>query len=119
MISELPASHVSARGGRRSCDDYPTIDIRHPRHRELVDRPGRSISWRWNRDSKPLRYVDMVFHRDHVMLTDVTDRTRQRSLSISLLRTLCHYGGTRPWFKCPACGGRCAKLYFRDDTFRC
>lgn len=119
MISELPRSHVPERGGRRRCDDYPAIDIRHPQHRELVDEPGRCISWRWNRNGRPLSYVDIEFHRDHALLTDVTDRTWPRTQSISLLRTPCHYGSTRSWFGCPGCGHRCAKLYFCDGSFRC
>ena len=119
MISELPRSRVSPRGGRRRCDDYPAIDIRHPQHRELVDEPGSCISWRWNRNGQPLCYVDIEFHRDHAVLTDVTDRTWPRTQSISLLQTPCHYGGTRSWFGCPGCSQRCAKLYFCDGNFRC
>ena len=119
MISELPRSHVSERGGRHRCDDHPAIDIRHPRHRELVDQQGGCISWRWYRNGNPLCYIDLVFNRDHVVLMDVTDRTRPRALSISLLRTPCHYGGTRRWFACPSCSLRCAKLYFCNGSFRC
>jgi hypothetical protein len=119
IISELPRSRVSARGGRRRCDDYPAIDIRHPHHRELIDEPGSCISWRWNRNGQLLCYVDIEFHRDHAVLTDVTDRTWPRTQSISLLRTPCHYGGIRSWFSCPGCCQRCAILYFDDVSFRC
>ena len=119
IISELPRSHVPARGGRRRCDDFPAIDIRHPQHRELVDDPGSCISWRFNRNGMPVCNVDIEFHRDHAVLTDVTDRTWPRTQSISLLRTPCHYGGTRTWFSCPGCSQRCAKLYFCNDNFRC
>ncbi len=119
IISDLPCGRVSPRGGRRRCDDYPAIDIRHPQHRELVDEPGSCISWRWNRNGQPLCYVDIEFHRDHAVLTDITDRTRPRTQSISLLRTPCHYGGARSWFACPDCSHRCAKLYFCNGHFRC
>ena len=117
MISDLPRGSVT--GGRPRCDDCPAIDIRHPQHRDLVDEPGCCISWRWNRNGQPLCYVDIEFHRDHALLTDVTDRTWPRTQSISLLRTPCHYGGTRPWFACPGCSRRCAILYFDDSSFRC
>lgn len=33
-------------------------------------------------------------------------------------RTVCGYGGTRPWFSCPSCGRRAAVLYLRG-SFRC
>ena len=118
-ISELPRSSAPARGGRRRCDDYPAIDIRDPLHREFVDQPGGQISWRWNCNGQPLCYVDIVFHRDHAVLTDVTDQERQKTLSIQLLRTPCNYGGTRPWFECPGCSQRCATLYFCNSSFRC
>src|SRR4051812_31670923 len=87
MISELPCSSAPERRGCRRCDNYPALDIRHPHHRELIDEPGSCVSWRWNRNGQPLCYIDIVFHRDHVMLTDVTDRTRPLTLSVSLLRT--------------------------------
>jgi hypothetical protein len=119
IISELPRRNVPVRGGRRRCDDFPAIDIRHPRHRELIDQPGSRISWWWNRNGQLFCNIDMVFHPDHVVLTDVTDQTQPQTLSISLLRTPCHYGGTRPWFGCPGCGCRSAKLYFGDGSVLC
>ncbi len=119
MISELPPSYVSARGGRRRCNDSPAIDIRHPRVRELIDRPEGRISWQFNRNSLTLCYVNIVFHRDHAVLTDVTDHVQPKTLSISLLRTLCNYGGWRSWFACPGCSQRCAKLYFDDGRVLC
>lgn len=120
MFSELLRNRVPARGGRRRCDDFPAIDIRGPHHRELVDQPAGHISWRWNRNGQPLCYVDIEFHRGHALLTDVTDRAQPRAQSIPVLRTPCHYGGSRPWFECPGCSQRCAKLYFDDDgSFRC
>jgi hypothetical protein len=41
--------------------------------------------------------------------------------SIPLTWTPCHYGGQRPWFRCPGwgCGRRVAKLYLGDGAFRC
>ena len=119
MISELPRCHGSERGGRHRCDDYPSIDIRQPRLREPIDDPGGQVSWRWNRNGEPCCDVDMVFHRDHAVLTDVTDRTRPQTLSISLTRTPCHFGGTRSWFACPGCSQRCAKLYFCNSSYGC
>ena len=119
IISELPRSNVPERGGRRRCDDYPVIDIRDSHQRELFDRPGSCISVRWNRNGQPLCYVDIEFHHDHVVLTDVTDPTWPRTLAISITYTPCHYGGARPWFGCPRCGQRCAKLYFCEGSFLC
>jgi hypothetical protein len=36
---------------------------------------------------------------------------REVVLPISIERTECHFGGERPWFQCPECHSRKAKLY--------
>lgn len=36
---------------------------------------------------------------------------REVNQRITVTRTPCHYGGTRPWFTCPRCGRRMAILY--------
>lgn len=41
------------------------------------------------------------------------DGWRDISQRVSLERTPCHYGGTRPWFRCPRCRSRVALLYLR------
>jgi hypothetical protein len=40
---------------------------------------------------------------------------------VYLTSTPCHYGGSRPWFLCPAqrCGRRVAKLYLGGRIFAC
>jgi hypothetical protein len=40
---------------------------------------------------------------------------------VALTWTPCHYGGQRPWFRCPGwgCGRRVAKLYLGGGYFRC
>ena len=119
IISDLGPAFPSKMGGRRRCEHYPTIDIRSHHQRKLVTQLGTRISWRWNRDGRPHCYVDLEFYYDHVILSDVTDPTTRSAISIQLLRTPCHFGGTRLWFKCPGCRRRCAKLYFCDGSFRC
>lgn len=43
-------------------------------------------------------------------------RVRER---VALERTPCPLGGSRPWFRCPGCGGRVAILYGPHGIFRC
>ena len=38
---------------------------------------------------------------------------------IAIERTPCHYGGSRPWFKCTRCGGRAQDLYLAHGRFAC
>lgn len=42
-----------------------------------------------------------------------------RTQRVPILRTLCHYGNTRPWFACPHCWARVAVIYFRRGGFYC
>lgn len=41
--------------------------------------------------------------------------------TIAVLRTPCHFGGSRPWFVCPGrtCGKRVGVLYVKDRRLRC
>jgi hypothetical protein len=119
MISELGRSGSGGRGGRQRCEDCAAIDIRDLHRRAQAGRPGACVSWRWNRGGKLLCSIDMWLHEDHVVLADVTDPAQPRTESIILMRTPCHYGGTRPWFCCPGCQQRCAKLYLRRGRFLC
>ena len=38
---------------------------------------------------------------------------------IYLSHTRCNYGSRRPWFLCPSCDGRVAKLYYLEPGFLC
>ncbi len=38
---------------------------------------------------------------------------RDISQRVGIERTPCHYGGARPWFRCPRCHRRAAALYLR------
>jgi len=38
---------------------------------------------------------------------------------VQLDATPCHFGGERPWFRCPGCGRRAARLFGADQLFTC
>jgi len=40
-------------------------------------------------------------------------------IKVPLSWTPCNYGGKRPWFSCPDCGRRVAKLYVESLFFLC
>ena len=46
---------------------------------------------------------------------------RDVSYTVRIERTECNFGGTRPWFRCPACDDRVAKIYSvpRRDKYVC
>ncbi len=119
MISELGRSRSGGRGGRHRCEYCPAIDIRDLHRLGQKSRTGVCVSWRWHRGGSALCSIDIEIHDDHVTLRDVTERGQHRTEWIVLTRTPCHYGGTRPWFCCPGCHQRCAKLYMYRGRFLC
>ena len=38
---------------------------------------------------------------------------------VPLLHTACNYGGSRPWFACPACARRVGVIFLRRGGFYC
>jgi hypothetical protein len=44
--------------------------------------------------------------------TPYNSEPRQVECALWIERTPCNYGGTRPWFRCPSCGRRCAVVYY-------
>jgi hypothetical protein len=59
-----------------------------------------------------------------ILMYTITDRDGNESEykhEVSLVTTLCNFGGVRYWFGCPSCGQRVAVLYLSpgDVYFRC
>ena len=47
------------------------------------------------------------------------DAWQDRRQVVGQERTPCHYGGERPWFRCPGCARRVAVLFWYAGAFRC
>ncbi len=108
---------------------YLSLDVRRF-HREGLLQPGAAGSLVWQNDAAdPQSSIGVQVGRDHVTLRyrsrypggewqDVTE-------PVHLTWTTCHYGGSRPWFRCPGvvnnvlCDHRVAKLYARSHYFLC
>jgi hypothetical protein len=58
----------------------------------------------------PLRYLKT--YRDRIELT-------RPARTIAIVRTRLHSGGLRPWFICPRCRRRCARLYLTSIDVAC
>lgn len=44
---------------------------------------------------------------------------RNVECALTIDRTPCNYGGSRPWFLCPQCWRRCAVVYFARGRYAC
>lgn len=93
-------------------------------HRGGYLREGTRFTWSWNRGGQPTGSIGVqVFGPDSLRLQYAIvgddDQRRDASQLIRIDRTPCHYGGARPWFRCPVCQHRAGVLYLRGRRFAC
>jgi hypothetical protein len=120
---------MTGRGGWRFGSGRPGkhIQVEHCRHIDvrLLHRSGMLAgpwigqwSWREPTTLKTTARIDILVKPPVIQLT----YRWQGQLHIDqalLLQTPCRLGGSRPWFSCPGCRKRVAKLYFVIGKFRC
>ena len=112
-------------------EDHLDLDVLEL-HRERRLEPGEWCYRTWRRGDRALLTVMIQALDDGVELSypprtraDKGRIFRQTRYDVPLEWTACNFGGERPWFVCPgevdgvACGGRAAKLYYRDGLFLC
>jgi hypothetical protein len=78
--------------------------------------PGAVVDLRWGDDLSAQFYVTGTpEHPSRAGIIKIDGLHNVR-----LTWTTCQYGGDRPWFLCPNCSRRCAKLLdYRGHGFRC
>ena len=107
-------------GRRWSCkattSGYYRLDVRWLQRKGLL-LPGRYSPLTWSRDGQPIGRINLRSEIDRVILSyrhrRLDESWQEREYSVTLEWTRCYYGGSRPWFRCPAsgCGHRVAVLY--------
>lgn len=112
-------------GGRGTTNDYQSLDVRRL-HREGLLAPGLAFNWTWTSDGERLASILIRTEAGKVTLSYRHQRAghgwQPMEYAVPLDWTACNYGGSRPWFLCPAigCGRRVAKLYLGgSDFFAC
>lgn len=93
------------------------LDIRVWRKRGLLW-VGGTNTWSWWRGDAPSGSIRFTVNEHSVRLTYSTSGN-DASQTISTTTTPCAYGGSRRWFACPVCCGRCEVLYQRSGRFAC
>jgi len=106
---------------KNSTDDYRALDVRTMQRDGLFAGPWRG-NWRWYRNGKEIASVGIETCRDHIQLRYQSrsgdGEPVQHDYLVSVTWTPCHLGGERPWFNCPTCNKRVAKLY-GGSVFTC
>lgn len=107
-----PGWHVKAEHCRR-------LDVRRW-HRDDLLRPGISTSWIWTDSETGERLASIGFSvAEHHLTLDYRINDVPVRQEVRLERTACHYGGLRPWFRCPKCARKVALLYLRSNGAFC
>lgn len=93
------------------------VDIRIWRQRGLLW-VGGTNSWSWWRGSERTGTITFTVNANSVWLA-YSVNGQDASQAINTTTTPCGYGGSRRWFCCPSCSGRCEVLYQRSGRFAC
>ena len=104
-------------GAKDTTSDYRTLDVRRWKRDGLLN-ANQSFGWQWSRDGEVFASIRVRTETEQVVLTyrhrsQGEEEWQDESYHVYLDWTLCHLGGERPWFLCPArgCGRRVAILY--------
>ncbi|MBI4496686.1 MAG: hypothetical protein HY689_02160 [Chloroflexi bacterium] len=111
-------------------EGHRSIDLRQL-HREGRLRPRYLGTLTWSRNGEVVASIGWTVHGRGDTVTDLelyytmtsrsTGAAEDVRYRVPITYTRCHYGGERPWFRCPAvgCGRRVAKLYLGSRYFAC
>lgn len=96
----------SSGGGKPLAQSYFALDLRWL-HQNGYTRPGAKVTLEQSLGQHLLGVVDVMRIGNHQFRL----RSEGREAHVRLVFTEQPFGGDRPWFSCPSCGGRCAVLY--------
>lgn len=104
-------------GWKRKAEQSMAFDVRQVARKGLL-RPG-AFSWHWTSNyGDKVGSVGVRVADDGRRLTlsyqwtPYNSEPRDVECSLWIAHTPCNYGGSRPWFRCPLCGRRCAVVYY-------
>lgn len=100
--------------GKLTTEEVNRVDVRWMKRQGFL-RPGASGVLRWHRGGEPTGSVGFTAELGCLRLSyhyrDPSGQWLPRVQEITVDRTRCNFGGTRPWFRCPACNRRVGVLY--------
>lgn len=106
-------------GYRGKAEACMRLDVREWARRGTLA-PGCSGTWSWS-NSHTGEHTGSIGYRmtDGAAVLSYTLNGDPKTQHVSILRTPCHFGSSRPWFACPNCAARVAVLYLRRGGFHC
>jgi len=98
-------------------DDCLQIDINRLIKKGYITEQKISLVWTWSR-RRGESSVGLTISRVGMNLSYTTEQGKNLGYFVPLIYTQTRFG-ERPWFSCPKCGSKAAKLYFKDTHFLC
>ena len=102
---------------------YLAVDIRQWYQQKLLE-PGTRFQFKWMNTAPMDISISIQVNDDHLRFHNLSVSNHyvwgDQDFRIDLSRSPCHFGGARPWFRCPVpdCNRQVAILYL-DGTFAC
>lgn len=107
---------------RLTCGVMKRLDIRWFRRQGYL-RPGYRGSVSWSYNGEPSGSISFLTHENGIQakywVEEYGEERQNFDYLIQTTSTPCHFGGSRPWFRCPRCYERVGVLYMRSAVFRC
>ena len=106
-------------GWKGKAEACQRLDVRQMQRRGVL-RSGYAGSWSWRNSATDETSGSISFRVSAagLDLTYTLDGVR-KAQHVPLRHTACNYGGSRPWFACPACARRVGVLFLRRGGFYC
>ena len=98
-----PASHSKT-------DRYLALDVRALQRKGFLA-AGSTFTSTWSRRGKQIGSVGGRVPDGYAVHLDFQRDGNPEHVELSLRKSVCHYGGRRPWFICPRCQRRAAIIY--------
>ena len=100
--------------GKPTTANYNSVDVRRFARDGFLT-PGTWFGWQWTRDGEVVSSIGVRVADGALTFSYRLGSSDEDGQSVQATAPLewtpCHYGGSRPWFRCPSCYRRCAKLY--------
>lgn len=105
-------------GWRVKAEHCYSLDVRRLAAEKML-RAGAWV-WQWrNSDSGEVTASISIYGGADALRLAYRVNGRDAEQWVGIERSACGYGGSRPWFRCPGCGQRVAKLYLLQSRFAC
>jgi hypothetical protein len=113
---------VTIKSSKGQVEKQPFLDIRELKRRDVL-LSGKSTTFTITRNGRLVGRLSVMSGPDGLSWNYQSADPHQEAGSsggqIEIVDTACHFGSTRPWFRCPLCHKRVAILYFTDSDLIC